>query len=132
VNEKEDQNRRDYTFNYNSFRFFLTMTQINNFKVFVKEVKERHGDYSKAEWGTIEAEYQKLSVQDRFSHEKVLTKEDKKSISALDGEYLSYRTAGYLGHIIEITKDAIDNTIEYADGFIEGVKNALENDTTNE
>ena len=37
-----------------------------------------------------------------------------------------------LDHIIETTKDAIDKTIEYADGFIEGVNNALENDTTNE
>ena len=105
---------------------------INNFEVFVEEVKERHGDYSKAEWETIGDEYQKLSVQDRLIHEKVLTKEDKKSISALDGEYLSYRTIGYLDHIIETTKDAIDKTIEYADGFIEGVNNALENDTTNE
>ena len=105
---------------------------INNFEVFVEEVKERHGDYSKAEWETIGDEYQKLSVQDRLSHEKVLTKEDKKRISALDGEYLAYRTKGYFDQIIESTKKAYDNTIEYTDGLIEGVKNALENNTENE
>lgn len=105
---------------------------LNSFEVFVEEVKDRHGDYSKAEWERIEEEYQKFSGQNRLSHEKVFTKEDKKSISALDGEYLSYRTIGYLDHIIETTKDAIDKTIEYADGFIEGVNNALENDTTHE
>ena len=105
---------------------------INNFEVFVEEVKERHGDYSKAEWERIEEEYQNFSGKDRLSHEKVFTKEDKKNISALDGEYLSYRASGYLDYFIETTKDAIDNTLEYVGGFIEGVNNALENDTTHE
>ena len=67
---------------------------INNVEVFVEEVKEPHGDYSKAEWGRIGEEYQTLSGQDRLSHEKVFIKEDEKSISALDDKYLSYWTIG--------------------------------------
>ena len=105
---------------------------LNNFEVFVEEVKDRHGDYSKAEWERIEEEYQNFSGQNRLSHEKVFTKEDKKGISALDGEYLSYRASGYLDYFIETTNDAIDNTVEYVGGFIEGVNNTLENDTTHE
>jgi len=105
---------------------------INNFELFVEEVKESHGDYSNEDWERIGTEYQKLSGHDRLSHEKVFTKEDKKRISTLDGEYLSYRTSGYLDNIIETTKDVIDNTIEYVEGFIEGFNNELENDTTNE
>ena len=61
-----------------------------------------------------------------------ITKEDEKRISALEGEYSSYRTSGLIDYIIETTKDVINNAVEYVDGFMKGLNNTIESDTANE
>ena len=114
-----------------SIALFLTNTQIKkvgkdsyitNFENFVGEVKKDHKDYSKEDWTKIEEEYQELSEKERLSYEKLFTKEDTKRISKLEGEYLSYRTSGFIDNIMETTKDAFNNAVEYIDGFMEAKK----------
>jgi len=65
-------------------------------------------------------------------YDKLFTKEDKKRINKLEGEYLSYRAGGFFDNVIEKTKDVINNAAEYVDGFMKGLNNEIENDTTNE
>lgn len=105
---------------------------LNHFESFVEEVKEDHDNYSKADWDSIDQEYQELSVQDRESYEDLFTQEDEMRISALDGEYLSYKTPDSIDDFIETTKDAINNTVKYIEGFIEGLNTELVNDTISE
>jgi len=91
---------------------------INNFETFIEEVKRDHEDYSKSEWKDIEKQYLVLSEKKRLIYEELLTKEDKKRLSRLEGEYLSYRTSGFIDNIMTTTKDAFNNAVEYIDGFI--------------
>jgi len=123
-----------------SIALFLTNTQIKkvgkdsyitNFENFVGEVKKDHKEYSKADWIGIEKEYQELSEKERLSYEKLFTKEDTKRISKLEGEYLSYRTSGFIDNIMETTKDAFNNAVEYIDGFMEAKKTEVQ-DKVNE
>jgi len=124
-----------------SITLFLTNTQIkkvgknayiNNFEEFVEKVKVNHKEYSADDWIKIDKENQELSEKERLSHEKLFTKEDKNRINRLEGEYLSYRTSGFIDNIIETTKDVINNAVEYVDGFIKGLNNELLNDTIDE
>ena len=107
-------------------------TYLNNFESFVEKVKENHNGYSANDWERIDEEYQELSVQERVVHEKLFTKEDEKKISSLEGEYSSYRTSGFIDNVIEKTKDVINNAAEYVDGFMKGLNNTIESDTTDE
>ena len=91
---------------------------ISNFEAFIEEVRIGHKDYSKSEWKDVEEEYLDLSKNRRLLHEEVLTKDDKKTLSKFEGQYLSFRTSGFLGNIINSTKDIIDNAVEYIDGFL--------------
>lgn len=111
-----------------SIALFLTNTvtktvgkdsYINNFENFIEEVKIDHEEYSKTEWKDIETEYLDLSEKKRLIYEDLLTKEDKKKLSRLEGQYLSYRTSGFLDNIMKTTKDVFNNAVEYIDGFIE-------------
>ena len=124
-----------------SFTLFLTNTQIkkagkdmyiNSFEKFVEKVQENYKDYSEEDWAKIEEEYEKLSEKKRLRYDKLFTKEDKKRINKLEGEYLSYRAGGFFDNVIEKTKDVINNAAEYVDGFMKGLNNEIENDTTNE
>ena len=121
---------------------------INNFENFIEEVKIDHEEYSKTEWKDIETEYLDLSEKKRLIYEDLLTKEDKKRLSRLEGQYLSYRTSGFLDNIMKTTKDVFINAVEYIDGFMEAeeievedkidkiisnnLNNELVNDTINE
>ena len=105
---------------------------INNFEEFVVKVQENHKDYSEEDWTEIEEEYETLSEKKRLRYDKLFTKEDKRRINKLEGEYLSYRAGGFFDNVIEKTKDVINNAAEYVDGFMKGLNNAIENDTTNE
>jgi len=121
---------------------------INNFENFIEEVKIDHEEYSKTEWKDIETEYLDLSEKKRLIYEDLLTKEDKKRLSRLEGQYLSYRTSGFIDNIMKTTKDVFNNAIEYIDGFMEAeeievedkidkiisnnLNNELLNDTTDE
>ena len=107
-------------------------TYINNFEQFVEKVQENYKDYSEEDWAKIEEEYEKLSEKKRLRYDKLFTKEDKKRINKLEGEYLSYRAGGFFDNVIEKTKDVINNAAEYVDGFMKGLNNEIENDTTNE
>ncbi len=111
-----------------SVALFLTNTQIkkvgkntyiNNFEQFVVKVQENHKDYSEEDWTKIEEEYLDLSEKKRLIYEDLLTKEDKKRLSRLEGQYLSYRTSGFIDNIMKTTKDVFINAVEYIDGFIE-------------
>jgi len=124
-----------------SVALFLTNTQIkkvgkntyiNNFEQFVVKVQENHKDYSEEDWTKIEEEYQELSEKQRQRYEKLFTKEDKKRISGLGGEYLSYRAGGFMDNVIETTKDAFNNAAEYVNGFMKGLNNELPKDTIDE
>jgi len=105
---------------------------INNFEEFVVKVQENYKDYSEEDWTEIEEEYETLSEKKRLRYDKLFTKEDKRRINKLEGEYLSYRAGGFFDNVIEKTKDVINNAAEYVDGFMKGLNNAIENDTTNE
>jgi len=107
-------------------------TYINNFEQFVVKVQENHKDYSEEDWTKIEEEYQELSEKQRQRYEKLFTKEDKKRISGLEGEYLSYRAGGFIDNVIETTKDMFNNALKKVDGFIKGLNNTIESDTANE
>lgn len=140
-----------------SIALFLTNTvtktagkdsYINNFENFIEEVKIDHEEYSKTEWKDIETEYLDLSEKKRLIYEDLLTKEDKKRLSRLEGQYLSYRTSGFIDNIMKTTKDVFINAVEYIDGFMEAeeievedeidkiisnnLNNELVNDTINE
>ena len=91
---------------------------INDFEDFVGEVKNDYEEYSKSEWKDIEKEYLDFSEKKRLVYEELLSKEDKKRLSRLEGEYRSYRTSGFIDNIMTTTKDAFNNAVEYIDGFI--------------
>lgn len=92
---------------------------INDFEDFVGEVKNDYEEYSKSEWKDIEKEYLDFSEKKRLVYEELLSKEDKKRLSRLEGEYRSYRTSGFIDNIMTTTKDAFNNTVEYIDGFMQ-------------
>ena len=99
---------------------------INNFENFIEEVKVDHKEYSKSEWKDIETEYLELSEKKRLIYEDLLTKDDKKILSRLEGQYSSYRTSGFLDNIMKTTEDVINNAVEYIDGFMGGEEIELE------
>lgn len=105
---------------------------VNDFEEFVGNLKENHKDYSKAKWEIVEEEYKALSIKEKKSHEEFFTKEDRKRISVLEGEYLSYKTKGVLDNIYETIKDGMNTAVEYIDGFVKGLNNTIESDTANE
>ena len=124
-----------------SVALFLTNTQIkkvgkntyiNNFVQFAVKVQENHKDYSEEDWTKIEEEYQELSEKQRQRYEKLFTKEDKKRISGLEGEYLYYRAGGFMDNVIETTKGMFNNALKKVDGFVKGLNNTIESDTANE
>ena len=111
-----------------SIALFLTNTvtktagkdsYINNFENFIEEVKIDHEEYSKSEWIDIEKEYLDFSEKKKLVYQELLSKEDIKRLSRLEGEYSSYRTSGFIDNIMTTTKDVFNNAIEYIDGFMQ-------------
>jgi len=99
---------------------------------FVKDIGQTHNGFTKSDWERVDREYLKLLQEDKIKFEKLLTKEDIKRISKLEGEFAAYRTGGFFDNIIETTYDVIDNSVKYLDGLVNGIKTKLEKDTIDE
>ena len=92
---------------------------VNNFEDFVVKVGENYKEYSDEDWEVIDQEYLDL-IEVRDKYEDLLTDEDSKRISKLQGKYLSYQAGNFIDDVLDTTKDVIRKAANYIDGFIDG------------
>ena len=90
---------------------------VNEFELFLKEVRILHDDFTDEEWDDFHDRYNEL-VAEKKEHAKYFTLADEKKIKRLKDEYQEHRME-------ENIDDLLDKTVNKIGNFIDGISDAI-------
>jgi hypothetical protein len=105
---------------------------INDFTLFLNEVKLNHKGYTAEDWAAMDEQYEVYATEKFEKYKDELTTEERDLISKLKGQYTAYKTPHEMDEAIDDFKDAVRAKVEEVKGFLEAVGEAFDDEVAQE